>query len=273
MKFLFNVLTCIFFFVETAQAQSSTKEEQIGSPIELKAETPKDQNKNEVKQENLQMDIPAIVEVSGTKDPELKPYRTMIKGLDAFEKNSHLAPNATFRFILKTQRRDTPIQGTALRIAGETVSIPVEIAGDGTFTLTRNALAEEENADLMLNRKKASMRWRPYIRSTTLLPNQLRLGDLRLECEILWAIEYDETSFFVRNLFRLAGGACNSSRISNGMIIPNLLSATLVFGERRLKIVDATKDKFRDWLEPPLYDKSWNDDTIIELEFEEKALN
>lgn len=265
MKTLFIVLTCIFFSVETAQAQSSTKE--------LKVAAQKDQNDSEVKKETLEMVMPAVVEVSGTKDPELKPYRTMIKGLDAFEKNHHLAPNAKFRFMLKTQRRDTPIQGTTLRITGDTVSIPVEIAGDGTFTLTRNALAEEENADLMLNRKKASMRWRPYIRSTSVLPNQLRLGDLRLECEILWAIEYDETSFFVRNLFRLAGGACNSSRISNGMIIPNLLYATLVSGERRLKIADATKDKFRDWLEPPLYDKSWDDDTIIELEFEDKTLN
>jgi hypothetical protein len=259
MRILFTSLMCAPLFIEIAQAQSSTQEKPII--------TQKDSSQTKIVSENLPPEAQAV-EVSGTKDPELKPYRTMIKGLDAFEKHRHLAPTATFRFILKTQRADTPIQGTNLRIAGDTVSTPIEIADDATFTLTRNALAEEENADLMLNRKKTSVRWRPYIRSATLQPNQLRLGDLRMECEILWAIEYDETSFFVRNLFRLAGGPCHSSRISNGMIIPNLESATLMSGERRLKIADASKDKFRDWLEPPLYDRSWDDDTLIELRFE-----
>lgn len=260
MKNLFTFVVCSFLFVEPVHAQASLQEK----PIEIQDTS----NQIKIIPVDIQPKIHAV-EVSGTKDPELKPYRTMIKGLDAFEKHRHLAPSATFKFILKTQRVDAPIRGTTLRIAGETVSTPIEIAEDGTFTLTRDALAEEENADLIFNRKKASVRWRPYIRSATLQANQLRLGDLRMECEILWAIEYDETSFFVRNLFRLAGGPCHSSRISNGMIIPNLESATLVSGERRLKIADATKDKFRDWLEPPLYDKSWDDDTLIELRFEE----
>jgi hypothetical protein len=135
MKILFTILMYLFLLIGMTQAQSSNQIAGVS--------------------ENFEPKIHAV-EVSGTKDPELKPYRTMIKGLDAFEKHRHLAPSATFKFILKTQRVDAPIRGTTLRIAGETVSTPIEIAEDGTFTLTRNALAEDENADLMLNRKKAT---------------------------------------------------------------------------------------------------------------------
>ena len=38
------------------------------------------------------------VEVSGVKDPELRPYRIMSRGLDAFDKHHGLAPSASLRF-------------------------------------------------------------------------------------------------------------------------------------------------------------------------------
>jgi hypothetical protein len=212
------------------------------------------------------------VEISGTKDPELKSYRNMLKGLDAFEKYHKLAPNALLRFILKPNKDVDALQGLKLNIQGDTLSIPVEIASDGSFTLVRNKLAEQENADLVLNRKKASMRWRPLIRSEGVGQNQLRLGDLRLECEILWAIESDEAPFLIRNLFRLAGGLCHSSKISYNMIIPNLKLATLISGDRKLILADAKRDKFRDSLVPPLYDETWNDDAIIALELESTSI-
>jgi hypothetical protein len=80
----------------------------------------------------------AEVQVDGTRHPELKPYRVMSSGLDAFDEHRGLAPNATLRFRLR--QRTVPIgepqkwDGVTLRLAGDQLSISVPVAADGTFT-------------------------------------------------------------------------------------------------------------------------------------------
>jgi hypothetical protein len=98
-----------------------------------------------------------------------------------------------------------------------------------------------------------------------LKPDQRRLGDLRLECEVLWAIEYDDTPFIVRNSFRLLGGPCKSSKVAMTFGTPGrVASATIVAGERREALaVGKNRQSFR----PPLHDTSWGDDAVIEFQF------
>lgn len=210
--------------------------------------------------------LPQTVEVSSTKDPELKPYRTMVKGLDAYEQNRKMAPLAPIRFILTSRTPNFELAKLGLRIAGDTVSIPIELAADGSFSLPRSDIALDEKADIVLNVKKNLVGWRPFIRTPNLPANQMRLGDLRLECEIRWAIEYDESPFFIRNLFRLAGGPCHSSKIAYDVPVPKLLSVKLTQGERTLRLT-----QYRDTFYPPLHDESWSDDSVIELSFSENA--
>ncbi len=212
---------------------------------------------------------PQMVEISGARDPELKPYRSMLKGVDAFDEFHRLAPHASLRFILQAAKADHSIDGATLQISSDNLSIPIPVNADGTFTLQRNKQALDENADIVSNKKKNSLRWRPDIHSPNLPANVRRLGDLRLECAIRWAVEKDDLPFVTRNAFRLVGGPCNSSMVSVLFHTPQRLSAvTAVSGERQAAL-PLGKQKVS--YIPPLHDAAWNDDTLLELTFEENT--
>ncbi|MCX7219827.1 MAG: hypothetical protein NTY70_13095, partial [Burkholderiales bacterium] len=150
----------------------------------------------------------AEVDVSATKNPDWKPYRVMLKGLTAFEQQHALAPQASAKFILKPRNATAALSGVALRLASDAHSLPIALADNGTFSLPRDAQAEQDNAELMINRKKELFRWWPYVRSPQLAAHQRRLGDLRLECQMFWAIHYDDLPFMARNFVRALGGPC-----------------------------------------------------------------
>jgi hypothetical protein len=209
------------------------------------------------------------VEVHGVKDPEWKPYRVMLKGLDAFDKYRRYAPNAELRFEIRPQTPNIAVADVQLRIAGDDTSIPIPISENGLFTISRNQAAADENAEMVLNQKKDSVLWRPYIRSSGLDPNVRRLGDLRLECEIMWAVQQDDLPFWMRSLFRLGGGACHSSQIGIGSPAPRpIVAATLVSNEHRQTMPIGRGGKS---FTPPLFDEKWNDDTLIEFQFSDES--
>lgn len=215
----------------------------------------------------------AEVDVSATKNPDWKPYRVMLKGLDAFDKQHVLAPQASARFILKPRTAAASLSGVALRLATDEHSSPITLAENGTFSLPRDAQAAQDNAELMINRKKELFRWWPYVRSPQLAANQRRLGDLRLECEMFWAIHYDDLPFLARNVVRALGGPCKSNKVmlSFPADFTDLRNATLIQGERRVAIMmEKTEkpDKKPASFSPPLFDASFSDDAIIELDYE-----
>lgn len=210
-------------------------------------------------------DAGQAVQVSGTKDPELRPYKTMLKGLDAFEAHHSMAPTAPLRFKLIAQKADLNLNDVSLRIAGEETSIALKLAEDGTFVLPRDPQALAENADLLLNKKKGLFRWRPDVHSAGVPPNMRRLGDLRLECEVRWAVEAEDLPLMTRTLFRAAGGPCSSKNINVVFAAAKKgTSASLVAGERRIPL-ELAPDGLR--YIAPLHDKSWNDDALVVLEF------
>jgi hypothetical protein len=205
------------------------------------------------------------VQVSGVRDPDWKTYANMLKGVQAFEEKHRLAPGAPLRFILLPRRPDVVMRGLALKLENDTVRIPVELAADYTFELPRNQEAADAGADLTLNRKAKSVKWHPHIRSAGLLPSQRRLGDLRLECEMLWATDKATLPLAMRAMVGLAGGPCGASRLTFWFDEPKrLASATLVAGERRLALQLAGGGMM---FLPPLHDRSWSDDSLVELEF------
>lgn len=207
---------------------------------------------------------PSSVQISATRDPELKSYRQLLKGLNAYDAHLARAPDSVFRFLLIPQKPDVSLHDVGLRIVSDDSSIPIPVANDGGFTLPRDEKAEAGNADLLTNQKKGSFRWRPEVRSAGLTANTRRLGDLRLECEIRWAVEYDELPFLRRNMFRAAGGPCHSSMITVIYSSPfKSGAATLVSGERRMALT-LTADGQR--YSVPLHEQSWSDDAVIMFE-------
>jgi hypothetical protein len=237
-------------------------------------------------------DTLAPVTVGTTRDPVDKSYRKILKGMDLFEAKHSLAPNASLRFRLLPRRRTTNMDGIALKIAGDTVSIPVPVAPDHTFTLERNRQALDEDASVMPDRKAGSMTWRAEIRTPGLPPDTRRLGDLRLECQV--GITADLVSNTRPFIGAIAGLILRMTDYCNGKDVHYLFfagrpifSIAMVAGARRetLSVDDLYAAASRDptladdlpycdcevMLDRtyflPLGDRSWPDDTLIEFEY------
>jgi hypothetical protein len=208
------------------------------------------------------------VEVSSLKDPELLPYRRMVRGLDAWEEKRALAPKAELRFELWTKDgKPADTQGLQLRIAGDTVDIALPLDQDGSFVLPRSREAFDDEADLVSNRKKEQIRWRPRIRTPGVPANARRLGDLRLECEVGVAVRKEEIPLLYRAGAAAAGGLCRLPVVSYPYRAPQrLASATVVSGERK-----AGLELHMNGLAymAPLRDKRWDDDALVVYEFAE----
>jgi hypothetical protein len=234
--------------------------------------------------------------VTGYRNPVDKSYRKMIRGMDLFEKKRALAPNASLRFKLLPRKKNSRLDDIALEIAGDSVSIPVDLAPDKTFTLERHPVALREDASVRSDRKALSMTWRAEIRTPGLPPGTRRLGDLRLECAV--GMEADLVSNLPSAFSRLAKYVFDTKDYCN-----NSGNRYLFFAERPLFGVTLTAGARREVLsvdrlyggasvDPewkaalqycdcevlldrtyfmPLGDTSWPDDTLVQFEYMEDA--
>ncbi|WP_374349360.1 hypothetical protein [Chitinimonas sp.] len=200
-----------------------------------------------------------------------RPYRTMLAGLDAFERHHALAPLATLQLQLRPRSADASLAGVTLAIDSASVHIDVPIDVHGSFTLPRHQQAEDEAADLLLNRKRGDFGWLPAIHSPSVPADSRRLGDLRLECEIRWAVERGDAPPTVRDAFAAAGGACHSRLIAVSFAAPYRLaqiSLKHAAQEQALPVTLLSPD--RKSYTVPLYDTHWPDDTLVLLQADSK---
>lgn len=78
--------------------------------------------------------------------------------------------------------------GLSLRLASDSVSIPITIDTDGRFAIPRSQAAYDADATFILNKKNGLFTYYPDIRTPGLPQNVRRLGDLRLECFVWQAV-------------------------------------------------------------------------------------
>lgn len=168
---------------------------------------------------------------------------------------------------------DEPAQNIALHIVGDTTSVPVPLAADGTFILPRNQDADDEGADLVLNKKGTDFVVHIGVFSAGVPEGMRRLGDLRLECEVGMAMAKKNINVFLRatlTTFLLTSHWCGSDKFN----IPSLSerplqAATLIDGDQRKELV-VLKDKHG--FEAPISDLHFADDDLIELQFEDETI-
>lgn len=211
----------------------------------------------------------ASVHIAGTRDPDWKTYRAFIAGMDVFVTELRHAPDAALRFVLMPRQTGLSNHGLLLRIASDERSIAVPVADDGSFALPRDQAAADAGAELVLNRKRELFRWRPNIHSPNVPANARRLGDLRLECAVRWAVEQADLPVFVRAVAAAFGGACHSPRVKVDFVSAQAINDIyLVDGARREALP-------RQWIEqaghvylPPVHDPTWSDDTLLEFDYE-----
>lgn len=234
----------------------------------------------------------SAIAVVATRNPVDKSYRKMLKGMDLFEARHSMAPNASLRYKLLPRQRDTNMDGIEVDIVGDSFTIPVEVAPDRSFTLERQQKALAENASVRPNRQANSMTWRTEIRTPGLPPDTRRLGDMRLECMVgVEAGLVSDVSLIGTFLDKLMG-YCEKEVVHYYFFAPRpLFSVTLTAGSRReILSVDELYAGASYGLTPksdmpycdcqalldrtyflPLGDRSWPDDTLIELEYMDGA--
>lgn len=231
------------------------------------------------------------VTLAATRDPVDKSYRKMLASMDIFERHHALAPQATLRFQLLPRLPSTQLDGITLRVAGDTVSLPVTVAPDHTFTLARNgqaAQAAQEDAALIASRKTSTLTWRAQVRSPGVPEGMRRLGDLRLEC--LVGVEAGLLSNNAQMFAWLGALLTSPERVCNNADGNYLFFAerpvyavTLRDGERRaalpfnalyaggtqtpstLPYCDCQVLLDRSYY-APVWDRSWSDDTLLSFD-------
>jgi hypothetical protein len=234
------------------------------------------------------------VDVSFTRNPVDKSFRQMVEGMDLFEKNHFMAPQATLRFRLLPRQPDVDMKGIVLKVLGQTTAINIALAADNSFALPRDALALAEDASVMTNRKANSMTWRAMIRSPGLPENTRRLGDVRLECMVgivAGLLSYEPGTAQEREqLLRLSKHGCNWTRSTYLLFAERpLFNVTLRDGSRTetlafdklyaggierdaafLAECDCQALQDRTYF-APMDDTSWSDDALIEFEYMDDA--
>lgn len=208
------------------------------------------------------------VSVAGVRDPDLKTYKAFMAGMDAFDSHRALAPRADLRFLLTARNAGVKLDGLTMHISADDLDVPVVVSADGGFVMPRNREAVEKDAEVILNKKKGQLRWRPDVHSPNVPVDARRLGDLRLECEVLWAVSKLEMPSFQRVFINAFDGPCNTKAVHVNYVAPKQLSAVVLEAGNRREKLDA------EWIEnngqmyvPPLHDRSWPDDTLVKFEF------
>lgn len=218
------------------------------------------------------VDEPARIEVNALRRPLVRTYEAIAAGLDAFEKHHALAPAVA---VLQFRIRSTGTNGAEpprVRLEGERGFIlPLALDAGNLFTVPRSSAAEESDAELVLNRKRSEARIDPHVRTPGLPDNRRRLGDLRLECQVLVAIAKKEMPLLlnvtVNGLFRTRDWCGFFNERDYGFDVRTdrpILSAVLHEGNRSAALKTG-KQSFS----LSLYEPSWSDDAMVELVFAE----
>ena len=207
----------------------------------------------------------ALVVVTGAVNAERIRYSDLLAGVDAFNRYRHYAPAAALTFFLLDEKPVAPTApASSLELRTDAKDIAVPVATDGKFDLPTTAEAGGKEGYLVANRAADTVSVVPTVRSATGTDTAIRLGDLRLQCEVSWAIEKQNAPKTVRSLFFLGGGMCHSSKISVNYFHGKqpLAAATLSDNGRHIPL-KILRDGVTYWV--PLGDSSWPDDATVTL--------
>jgi len=145
--------------------------------------------------------------------------------------------------------------------------LEIPLNAENIFTLPVEPELVPDKAELTLNRTAGSVRWLPYVKSSTTTDTVRRLGDLRLACEVHWAIDRETLPFAARTTIGALGGPCNFvSQKGTYSFSENrrIIRATISLNGRT-ESVPVSGYSFT----PPLREQHWSNDSMIELQFSE----
>jgi len=219
------------------------------------------------------------VHVNAMRNPEVRKYKVILAGLDAFDDYHRMAPQADkLRFRLdpngKAGTEDAAAAAApalAARLVGnDGFKLALPLDADLRFTVPRSDAAEDADSELELNRKRNLYRIRPSVRSPGLPAHHRRLGDLRLECRVTVAMAKEEMPFMVKALVNgilLTTDWCsffdNRKNATFSMRADAPLREAVIVEGNRSALLRTTGRSYH----VPLGEGSWSDEAVIELDY------
>jgi hypothetical protein len=152
--------------------------------------------------------VEADIVVTGFANPYRLTGEQLALAQAAFAANrGRLAPQSQLYFQVASQGGDTISDlDLYLKRGDDIISLPLD--GQHRFILPPLSGGDWT---LFANRNHDGITVTPVILSPGTSERSRLLGDLRLQCEVYWAMSSPEVSIVVRSMFRVAGG-CRSTR-------------------------------------------------------------
>jgi hypothetical protein len=166
------------------------------------------------------------------------------------------------RLIFRVQSTNgTALNDVSLSLQINEEMIDLVVDKDGLFSLPL-LNGKPRNIKLISNRSKTAIQIKPLVYSSTFTPYSRRMGDLRLECRVLWAGYKSSISIFLQAGFGVAGG-CNSSDIGIYFSAPAPLKSIMIdnLNYDRPGTLRLDGLKYR----PPIFDKKIGNDAVLTL--------
>lgn len=249
-RYLSAALACWLFAAQLQSAMAQTSAEQAEPAAESTIRTLE----------------PVVIEE--IRFPATVNFPKLALGIAAFEVNRKLAPEAKLSFRIV----DLTVNSTPLKVRWESgdKSTPIEPNSDGNLMLQDPSALGDKEAALVMNRRIDEVRMEPEVLSPGMSQMIHRMGDLRLLCEVTWAIKKAESSAGTRALQWFLGSPCTGKRAVLTMnSAPNtrVLDLEITQGQRTLNL---PPNATRTGVNVPIHDRSWGDDAVIRINLEKQ---
>jgi hypothetical protein len=194
------------------------------------------------------------------------PYKLTVKQLRgaarAYRKGKAVyAPASTLFFQVKTAEAGESLDGVTLTLRAADQSIPVPLDAASRFVLPELG---SDDWELVANRSRAGLIVRPVVMSPGTSEADRMLGDMRLQCEVHWAIEKQHMSVFARGAFGAAGGCKSSSFAIYARSDRPIADASVIDGVTS-KPVQVLRDGYL--FRAPLHDKKLPNSARVRFNF------
>jgi hypothetical protein len=215
------------------------------------------------------------VQVSALRTPEIHKYKAIVAGLDTFDRHHALAPKVpALRFRIEPRLGAPLPEQPTVRIEGaHDFVLPLALDAGNRFSVPRSEAALDADGELVLNQKRRNYRVVPEVRTPGLPDNIRRLGDLRLECKVMFDIAKEEMPLYLvvmLNGLLMTRDWCSFFARKNYATTLSFRSgapivAAILTEGNRSKALETTSEEFR----VGLGDADWGDEALVELRFAE----
>lgn len=235
-------------------AQQIAKAQITLDPVTTEAKT-KVETKAQVKAEANE-----IVVVGSSSNFKLngKSLKAMVEAFN--DGAAEFAPGGKLLFQVQSAQNE-PLQDISLSLRTGDDLIDIVLDKDGIFTLPPLS-GKSKSIQLIANRAKTSIKIKPLVFSTSYTPITRRLGDLRLECRVMWAGLKSTVSIFLQAGFGVLGG-CSSTKIGFYFSVPAPISSVFVNGDKYEGAAISKRDGLR--YIAPINEKKFANDAILTL--------